>query len=82
MIVNETNSERLFDLYKATDMEVALHLIRLMDAANKTEPDVYQKNMRKILTNFVEEAMKTLTNPFALDLLRKMVDDPEAVFWT
>ena len=64
--------EQLFDTDKLTDIEVAMKLLRLMDAHN----DLRKSNKSQILSHVmrtyasaVKNTVETLSNPFAKKLL-------------
>ncbi len=62
--------KQVFDSDKMTDMEVALNLLRLMDdpyyGLNK---DQRTSNIKSTIIGMAENAIGTLTNPFAKNLL-------------
>lgn len=64
------NFENLFGGKKPTDMEIALHILRLMDDCLQGSPSYKDRSFeRDYIVKLAEKALKTITNPYAKKLL-------------
>ncbi len=68
MIYNKRSTEKEFYAEKLTDIEVALHHLKLMDTHGNFR-DQYRVNGGNIYFTMAENALKTMTNPFAKKML-------------
>ncbi len=65
--------EQVSDNYKLTDIEVAMNLLRLMDAQSDLHEFQKTQNPSNGMDTYIrmaEHAVKTMTNPFAKKLLK------------
>ena len=68
--------EQLFDSDKLMDIEIAMHLLRLMD--NQSGLHEFKKAQRhsdgmNVYCSMAENVVKTMTNPFAKRLLMNRI---------
>ena len=69
MIDTNRNPEYFSDVEKPTDTEIVLYLLRLMDTARGIKGPQGQDVGRNIMHEIVDNALKTITNPYARKLL-------------
>jgi hypothetical protein len=69
MISGKGDTGKFFDNNKSTDIEVAIHLLKLMGTQNKSSEIGYIFNGKNPYVVMVEDALETMTNPFARKLL-------------
>ena len=70
--------EQVFDNYKLTDIELAMNLLRLMDAHNDLHEFQKAQNPSHGMDTYIrmaEHAVKTMTNPFAKRLLKSRMPE-------
>ena len=70
--------EQVFDNYKLTDIELAMNLLRLMDAHNDLHEFQKVQNPSNGMDTYIrmaEHAVKTMTNPFAKRLLKSRMPE-------
>ena len=64
--------EQLFDSDKLMDIEIAMHLLRLMDnqsGLHELKKDKRHSDGMSVYCSMAENVIKTMTNPFAKRLL-------------
>jgi len=69
MISGKGNTGQFYDNNKSTDIEVAIHILKLMGTHNKSSEIKYRFNLKNPYFIMVEDALETMTNPFARKLL-------------
>ncbi len=69
MISGKEDTGQIFDTNKSTDIEVAIHLLKIMGTYNKSSEIKYRFNGKNPYLVMVEDALETMTNPFARKLL-------------
>jgi len=69
MISGKGDAGQFFDNNKITDIEVAIHLLKLMGTHNKSSEIKFRFNGKNPYVVMVEDALETMTNPFARKLL-------------
>ena len=57
------------DVEKATDIEVVMRLLKLMGEPENYVDDEYRKTLNHVYVKMAENALQTMTNPFARELL-------------
>ncbi|MFC1814348.1 hypothetical protein ACFL0M_00085 [Thermodesulfobacteriota bacterium] len=78
MMDNIRNSEWLFDMDKATDIEVAMGLIRLMNGHIELVKAQGNGNSKNLYFKMAENSLKTMQNPFAKKLLLDKMEEVKA----
>jgi len=70
MTANDVHTAELaFDYDKPTDIEIAVHLMRLIEDSRKSDGQGDCPNWRATLQSMANNALHTMTNPFARALL-------------
>ncbi len=69
MISGKADTGQFLDNNKSTDIEVAIHILKLMGTHNKSSEIKYRFNGKNPYFVMVEDALETMTNPFARKLL-------------
>lgn len=73
MITKANRFNRIFDIGKSTDIELALRLLQLMDAHGELKDIQGNANGKNIIVGMAESATETMTNPFAKKLLKDKI---------
>ena len=71
----ESYMEQIFDNNNLTDIEIALHILKLMDVYNKHRGTKNCTNGKTIYIEMTKNVLKTMTNPFAKKLLIDKIAD-------
>jgi len=64
----------LSDNEKATDMQVVLRLLMLMEGQGETEGDPFRVGLKRMYVEIAEDALKSMTNPMAKAMLTKEIE--------
>ena len=69
MVANHAHNEDLINLENPTDIEIAIRILRLLD-----DPEIFNRgddpsSGRTFILSMAENAVKTMTNPFAKKML-------------
>lgn len=63
----------LSDNNEATDMQVVLRLLTLMEGQGETGNDPFKTGLKRMYIEIAEDALKSMTNPMAKALLAKQI---------
>ena len=69
MIAAENREVRILDMEEPFDMEVALHILRLMDGCSKFTGFQDVAKRKAFFIGMAENAVKKMTNPYAKKML-------------
>lgn len=69
MTASAINAEKLFNIDEPTDIEIAMSILRFLDDSNKFDKFQDPINERTLMLRLAENALKTMTNPFAKKML-------------
>lgn len=75
-MITEANSfNRIFDIEKTTDIELAMRLLQLMNDDVELKNIQGHANEKNIIVGMTESAIETMTNPFAKKLLKDKITE-------
>jgi len=75
MVDHHENAQPIFDAEELTDIEVAIHFLKLMDAHDTYDETQCRINKSKGAFVLAENAIESMTNPYAKKLLSDKISE-------
>jgi hypothetical protein len=73
MLAKDRHPDQFLDFEKPTDMEIAMHILRLLEGSPKSNGQEDHIDWRTSIVSMAKKALSAMTNPFAMKLLADQI---------